>query len=141
MSTTPTRPLPPEVRDKLGKLSAAAVVGTQRRAGRRSGGDRAGVEKQRPRLARSGRADHHTGASSRAAATSGTPDDDSDTVDAEELVDLVTRLRDSGAMLGSRSEEFLDGLLARARRYDAVFLSARQRQWLDDLARRAGVAS
>ena len=53
MSITPARPLPPAVRDKLGKLLPMLSSRPRRRTGRRGGGDRAGAEKPRPRLARS----------------------------------------------------------------------------------------
>jgi hypothetical protein len=62
-------------------------------------------------------------------------------MDAEDLIDTIATLRDSGAWLGPRSDDFLNGLLSRARRYDAVFLSAKQKQWLDDLIRKAGSAA
>jgi hypothetical protein len=140
MSTTPARPLPPEVRDKLGKLLPLLSSNHD--------GERAGAAFAIQRVLKSHGCDLYDLV---AAITTATParepsrrqptEDDSDTMDAKGLVNLITRLRDSGAWLGPRSEQFLDGLLARARRYDAVFLSARQRQWLDDLARRAGVAS
>ena len=104
MSTTPTRPLPPEVRDKLGKL--LPLLSSEH------DGERVGAVAAIERVLKSNdrdlhdlvATDHHTGTSPRAAATAGRRDDDSDTMDAEELVDLVTRLRDSGAWLGSRSE-------------------------------------
>ena len=141
MSTTPTRPLTAELRDKLGKL--LPLLSSEHN------GERVGAVAAIERVLKSNDRDWHDLV---ALITTPAPvrepprrqarrDNDSDTMSAEELVALITKLRDSGAMFGSRSEDFLDGLLARAHRYDAVFLSARQRQWLDDLARRAGVAS
>ena len=141
MSTTPARPLPPEVRDKLGKLLPLLSSNHD--------GERAGAAFAIQRVLKSHGCDLYDLV---AAITTATParepprrqrptEDDSDTMDAKGLVNLITRLRDSGAWLGPRSEQFLDGLLARARCYDAVFLSVKQRQWLDDLARRAGVAA
>jgi hypothetical protein len=53
------------------------------------------------------------------------------------LVDLITKLRDSGAWFGPRSEEFLDSLLRRARAYASAFISAKKQRWLDDLVRKA----
>jgi hypothetical protein len=139
MSTTPVRPLSSEVRDKLGKLLPLL---SPEHTGERTGAV-AAIERV---LKNNGRDWHDLAASIGATEPAREPprrqarqDDDPDTVDAEELIDLITRLRDSGATFGSRSDEFLDGLLARARRYDGVFLSVKQRAWLDDLARRAGV--
>ena len=64
------------------------------------------------------------------------------TMNAGDLIDLIIMVRDSGAWIGSRSEEFLDGLLERAGRFSTVFLSPKQKQWLDDLALKAkGAAS
>jgi hypothetical protein len=63
-------------------------------------------------------------------------------MDAGELIDLIATVRESGARIGSRSEEFLDGLLERAGRFATVYLSPKQKQWLDDLALKAkGTAS
>ena len=142
MSATPARPLPPAVRDKLGKLlpmlssdhdgervgavaaiervlkSKAAIGTTWRRA---SAHQR--LRREPPRLTRI-----DNGAST--------------TMDAGDLIDLITMVRDSGAWIGSRSEEFLDGLLERAGRFAIVYLSPKQKQWLDDLALKAkGAAS
>ena len=140
MSTTPARPLSSEVRDKLGKL--LPLLSSDHN------GERVGAVAAIQRVLKNNDRDwHDLAALLSGAAPTHEPsrrqehhDDDPDTIDAEQLVDLIMRLRDSGAVFGSRSEEFLDGLLARARRYDGVFLSARQRAWLDDLARRAGVS-
>jgi hypothetical protein len=140
MSTTPARPLLSEVRDKLGKL--LPLLSSEHN------GERVGAVAAIERVLKNNDRDWHDLAALLAgtAPTREPPrrqerqDDDPDTMDAGQLVDLITRLRDSGTVFGSRSEEFLDGLLARAGRYDGVFLSARQRAWLDDLARRAGVS-
>ena len=60
----------------------------------------------------------------------------------QELVDLVAALRASGRRFTARSEEFLDSLLERARRFDVVHLSPKQKRWLEDLALKAkGAAS
>ena len=50
-------------------------------------------------------------------------------------------VRDSGAWIGPRSEQFLDGLLERARAYSSVFISPKQQRWLDDLVRKAKEAA
>jgi hypothetical protein len=139
MSTTPARPLPSTVRDRIGKLLPMLSSDHD--------GERAAVARAIGRVLESSGNDWHDlvawiGASAPAREPprrQASQDDDPDNVDAEEMIDLITRLRDSGATFGSRSDEFLDGLLARARRYDGVFLSVKQRAWLDDLARRAGV--
>ena len=60
---------------------------------------------------------------------------------ADDLIDLITMVRDSGAWIGPRSEEFLDGLLERARAYPSVFISPKQQRWLDDLVRKAREAA
>ncbi|XIA62130.1 hypothetical protein ACFIOY_20915 [Bradyrhizobium sp. TZ2] len=70
------------------------------------------------------------------------PDDDTSTrMDADELIDLITTVRDSGARIGPSSEQFLDGLLERAGVYSSVFISAKQQRWLDDLVRKARKAA
>ena len=115
MSTTPARPLPPAVRDKLGKLLPMLSSEPRRRAGRRGGGDRAGAEKQRLRLARSG-GEHRSPAPVREPPRRQAPDDDtSTTMDAGELIDLITTVRDSGVWFGPRSET-IPRRAARARR-------------------------
>ena len=60
---------------------------------------------------------------------------------AEDLIDLITMVRDSGAWIGPSSEQFLDGLLERARVYASVFISPKQQRWLDDLVRKAKEAT
>jgi hypothetical protein len=67
-------------------------------------------------------------------------DGSSATMRAEDLIDLITMIRDSGAGFDPHAEEFLDGLLGRARIYASVFISRKQRCWLDDLVRKAKVA-
>jgi hypothetical protein len=139
MSTTPTRPLPSEVRDRTSKL--LPMLSSDHK------GERVGAVAAIERVLRGANLDWHdlAGLITAPAQAAREPPrqqhepDANDTIDAEELVDLITRLRDSGACFGSRSDEFLDGLLARAQRYDGVFLGTKQRVWLDDLARRAGV--
>jgi hypothetical protein len=57
-----------------------------------------------------------------------------------ELVSLVEALR-AARRFTARSEEFLDGLLERASRFDVVRLSPKQKRWLEDLALKAKGAS
>src|SRR6478735_6120632 len=116
MSTSPTRPLPPAVRDKLGKLLSMLSSDHD--------GERVGAVAAIERTLRSNGCDWHDLAASIAAPAPvreaprrhrQAPDDDtSTTMDAGELIDLIATVRESGARIGSRSEEFLDGLLERA---------------------------
>ncbi len=57
-----------------------------------------------------------------------------------ELIDLIAALREA-RQFTARSEEFLDGLLERADRYDVVHLSPKQKRWLEDLALKAKAAT
>jgi hypothetical protein len=141
MPATPTRPLPPDVRDKLGKL--LPMLSSDHN------GERVGAVAAIERVLKSNDRDWHDLAASIGTTAPGrepprqrAPDDGgSTTIDAGDLIDLIARVRDSGARIGSRSEDFLDGLLARAHRYTAVFVSAKQRRWLDDLIRKAREAA
>ena len=142
MSATPTRPLPPAVRDKLGKLLPMLSSDHD--------GERVGAVRAIERVLKINNRDWHD-----LAASIGTPvparepprrqthdTSASTTMDAGDLIDLITMVCDSGAWVGSRSEEFLDGLLERAGRFPTVYLSAKRKQWLDDLALKAkGTAS
>jgi hypothetical protein len=137
MSITPARPLPPAVRDKLGKLLPMLSSDHD--------GERVGAVAAIDRVLRSNNCDWHD-----LAASIGTPmparepprrhthdNGASTTMNAGDLIDLITMVRDSGAWIGSRSEDFLDGLLERAGRFPTVYLSPKQKQWLDDLALKA----
>ena len=136
-AATPARPLPPVVRDKLGKLLPMLSSDHD--------GERAGAVAAIERVLKSHSRDWHdlaaniaAPAPARAPPRRQAPDDEtSTTICAEDLVDLITTVRDSGAWFGPRSEEFLDGLLERAGRFAAVYLSPKQKQWLDDLALKA----
>jgi hypothetical protein len=144
MSATPARPLPPAVRDKLGRLLPMLSSNHD--------GERVGAVAAIERVLKSNNCDWHDLAASitgpapareppRSRPQSRTTEA-SATMDAGDLIDLITMVRDSGARIGSRSEEFLDGLLERAGRFTTVFLSPKQKQWLDDLALKAkGAAS
>ena len=60
---------------------------------------------------------------------------------ADELIDLIAMVRDSGAWIGPNSEQFLDGLLGRAHAYASIFISPKQQRSLDDLVRKAKEAT
>ncbi len=141
MSTTTARPLPPAVRDKLGKL--LPLLSSEH------DGERAGAAAAIERVLKSNDRDWHDLV---AVVTTAAPvpepprrqspeDDTSTTMDAGELADLITTLRDSGVWLGPRSETFLDGLLERAGTYASVFISPKQQRWLDGLARKVREAA
>ena len=140
-AATPVRPLPPAVRDKLGKL--LPMLSSDHN------GERAGAVAAIERVLKANDRDWHDLAASIVAPAPArepprrkAPDDDaSTTMCADDLVDLITMVRDSGAWLGPRSEAFLDGLLERARIYSSVFISPKQQRWLGDLARKAREAT
>jgi hypothetical protein len=141
MSTTPARPLPPAVRSKLGKLLPMLSSNHD--------GERVGAVAAIERVLRNANLDWHDLSASigAAAAPRREPprrqaDDGAWTaMGAEDLVDLITKMRDSGAWLGPRSEAFLDGLLERTGVYASVLLSPKQKQWLDDLALKTKAAA
>jgi len=142
MSATPARPLPPAVRDKLG--TPLPMLSSDH------DGERVGAVAAIERVLKSNNCDWHDLAASIAAPAAAreplrrhaSDDKSSTTMNAGDLIDLITRVRDSGAWIGSRSEEILDGLRERAGRFAVVYLSPRQKQWLDDLALKAkGAAS
>jgi hypothetical protein len=60
-------------------------------------------------------------------------------IDSDDLVGLIEDIRASGVAFNARSEGFLNSLLGRARDYEEVFLSEKQRRWLANLAAKAGV--
>jgi hypothetical protein len=60
-------------------------------------------------------------------------------MDSDDLVGLIEDIRASGVAFNTRSEGFLNSLLGRARDYEEVFLSEKQRRWLVSLAAKAGV--
>ena len=142
MSETPARPLPPAVRDKLGRLLPMLSSNHD--------GERVGAVAAIERVLKRNNCDWHDLAASIAAPESAREPprqqaaaaENSTAVDAGDLIDLITTVRDSGAWLGPRSEQFLGGLLERAGRFTVVYLSPKQKQWLDDLALKAkGAAS
>jgi hypothetical protein len=136
MGAAPARPLPPAVRDKLGKLLPMLSSSHD--------GERVGAVAAIERVLKNHDRDWHD-----LAATLGgderprayAADDASTAVRAEDLVNLITKIRDSGARFGPRSEDFLDSLLGRARDYAFVFISPKQQRWLDDLVRKATPAT
>jgi len=140
MSAMPARPLPPALRDKLGKL--LPMLSSDR------DGERAAAVAAIERTLKSYDLDWHDLAES-IVATAVTLEPSrsqseigaSTTMCAEDLIDLITWVRGSCIRPGPRSEQFLDGLHERARAYQSVFLSPRQQRWLDDLVRKAGKAA
>ncbi len=54
-----------------------------------------------------------------------------------DLIRLIDELRNSAAALNARSRDFLNSLSERAGRFTVVYLSPKQKQWLDDLALKA----
>ncbi len=141
MSTTPARPLPPAVRDKLGRLLPMLSSNHD--------GERVGAVAAIERVLKSNNCDWHDLAASigspvpvREPPRRQAPDDDtSTTVDAGKLIDLIAAVRASGVWIGPSSEQFLDGLLERAGVYASVFISPKQQRWLNDLVRKAREAA
>jgi hypothetical protein len=139
-AATPTRSLPPAVREKLGKLVPLLSSNHD--------GERVGAVAAIERVLKSNGFDWHdlTGLiTSPAAATPSPPphhpadpqDDLGVSMLDHELVSLVEALR-AARRFTARSEEFLDSMLARAGRFDVVHLSPKQKRWLEDLALKAG---
>jgi hypothetical protein len=140
MSATPVRPLPSAVRDKLGKLLPMLSS--------KHDGERAGAVAAIERVLKNHDRDWHDLAASitaksahRVPPRAQADDAASTTMCAEDLIDLIAKVRDSGVWFGPRSEEFLDSLLGRARAYAFVFISPKQQRWLDDIARKARQAA
>jgi hypothetical protein len=140
MSATPARPLPLTVRDKLGKLLPMLSSDHD--------GERVGAVAAIERVLKNHGRDWHDLAAvlvansvSRERPQPPAADDGTTTMRAEELIDLIATVRNSGVWLGSRSEEFLDNLLQRARNYAFVFISPKQQHGLDDLVRKATPAT
>src|SRR6476619_5374933 len=108
MNATPARSLPPAVRDKLGRLLPMLSSNHN--------GERVGAVAAIERVLKSNNCDWHDLAASIAAPAAAREPlrrhasdyKSSATMDAGDLIDLITRVRDSGAWIGSRSEEFLD---------------------------------
>jgi hypothetical protein len=146
MPTSSTRPLPPAVREKLGKLVPMLSSNQD--------GERVGAVAAIERVLKSAGLDWHdfTGwitAPPPAAPPSPPPrqrrpanseDKLGMSMHDHELVSLVEALRAS-CRFTARSEEFLDSLLERAGRFDVVHLSQKQKRWLEDLALKAKGAS
>src|SRR5258705_13943506 len=110
MSATPARPLPPVVRDKLGKLLPMLSSNHD--------GGRVGAVAAIERVLKSSNRDWHDLAAALGAAApaheSPRPQADSGAsarMRAKDLVSLITAIRDSSAWLGPQSEAFLDGML------------------------------
>jgi hypothetical protein len=140
MSTMPARPLPPALRVKLGKLMP--MLSSDR------DGERAAAVAAIERTLKNHDRDWHDLAASIAATPavrellrSQSEDGASTTMRAEDLIDVITRVRGSGTWRRARTEQFLDGLLERARAHASVFISPKQQRWLDDLVRKAREAA
>jgi hypothetical protein len=145
MSATTARPLPPAVREKLGKLVPMLSSNHD--------GERAAAAAAIERVLRGAGLDWHdftaaiTAPPAAAASPSPPPQRPAESDDDigmsmldHELVALVEALR-AARRFTARSEEFLDSLLERAGRFDVVHLSAKQKRWLEDLALKAKGAS
>lgn len=132
MSSTPTRPLPPAVRDKLAKL--VPLLSSNHN------GERAGALAAIDRVLKSAGLDWHDFTGWLTAPTSAALPPPRTEVEMSmldhELVALIEVLRAS-CRFTPRSEDFLDSLLDRAGRFDVVHLSPKQKRWLDDLVLKA----
>jgi hypothetical protein len=137
-AATPTRPLPTAVRERLGKLVPLLSSNQD--------GERVGAVAAIDRVLKSAGLDWHdfTGWITAPPPQQPRPANSEDELGMSmldhELVSLVEALRASRRFT-ARSEEFLDGLLERARRFDVVHLSPKQKRWLEDLALKAKGAS
>ena len=132
MSGTPPRPLPPSVRERLAKLLLMLSSPHD--------GERIGAVAAIERLLKSAGLDWHDLTRSIVAPQHPTQPDAREPgkhVPGHELADLIAALR-ANCRFNARSEEFLDSLLACARRYATVSLSPKQLAWLEDLMSRAG---
>jgi hypothetical protein len=139
----PVGRLPPVVRDKLAKL--VPMLSSDR------DGERIGAVSAIDRVLKSANLDWHDLAAQITAGPvqeqpqeqpqpqSGPQGHVLDEMDSYDLVDLIESIRESGAEFNERAEGFLNSLLGRASRYDAVFLSPKQKSWLFSLALKAGV--
>jgi hypothetical protein len=140
MRAMPARSLAPPLRDKLGKLLPMLSSDHD--------GERVGAVAAIQRLLKSHGLDWHDLAASIIATPAArepprpqSEDGTSTTMCAEDLIGLIARVRRSGAWLGPRSEQFLDGLLERAHTFPSVFISPKQQRWLDDLVHKARESS
>jgi hypothetical protein len=142
-AATPIRPLPTAVREKLGKLVPLLSSSQD--------GERVGAVAAIERVLKSNGFDWHDLTGLITAPPAATPphrqprpanteDDIGMSMLGHELVSLVEALR-ATRRFTARSEEFLDGLLERAGRFDVVHLSPKQKRWLEDLALKAKGAS
>lgn len=60
-------------------------------------------------------------------------------IDSEQLVEVLDIIEASSTYLSSSSQDFLEGLRARADRYNDVRLSEKQWKWLRDLMEKTGI--
>ena len=120
--------LSPAVRDKLAKL--LPLLSSDR------DGERVGAVAAIDRVLKSEKLDWHDLAAQITAEPAVQMPDE---IDSDDLIDLIEEIRASGFTFSSSSKGFLNSLAGRARIYDAVFLSPKQRHWLATLAAKAGV--
>jgi hypothetical protein len=123
--------LSPVVRDKIAKL--VSLLASDRV------GERVGTVAAIDRVLKSAKLDWHDLAAQITVepveAQKGAPA----AIEADDLVEVIEAIRDSGVNLNTSSEGFLNSLLGRARDYDVVLISVKQQRWLADLAAKAGV--
>ena len=140
-ATTKARPLTPEVREKIGKLLPKLATSFD--------GERVAVVSAIERVLVASGMDWHDFTAAFATPSPPPPpppqppprssydDEESDSMPSRKLIALITTLREM-RRFNRKSEDFLDSMLARAGQYRNVYVSAKQRQWLHDLARQAG---
>ena len=136
MAFLPARPLPAEVRQKLGRL--LPMLGAPH------DGEKLATATAIGRVLASANLDFHdltaailTPAAATRPAQPPPPPPHAD-VTADELVALVEALR-ARRRFDRNSEAFLTSLLDRADRYETVFLTPKMWKWLQDLVVRAGL--
>lgn len=127
------RPLPPEVREKLGKLMPLLASNHD--------GERVGVVAAIERVLRAAGLDWHdlTGAITMPPPTPHSRwagNENGTSVSADEMRQTIAALR-ARRRFNASSEGFLDSMLERADMDDVVLLSPKQCKWMHDLVRRA----
>jgi hypothetical protein len=141
-ATTATKPLPPEVRKRLGQLMPLLSSG--------NAGECAAAAGAIGRLLSAHGLDWHdlTAAVADAPTASQKPPEppprrpppppDTHNLSTEEVRTLVIAIREHHHFLNERSKAFLDGQMARAK-YGRVLFTDKQWAWLQDLTRQAGI--
>jgi hypothetical protein len=156
-STTATRPLPPEVRERIGKLvprlasefegERIATVAAIDRVLKAAGFDwfdfthaivtpasSAAASPQQPRRRPSRPPSQPPPPQSKASRSQAGGADMN--IDAADLRTTIGMMR-GRQRFDAKSEEFLDGMLWRAKNYSAVYVTRKQWKWLCDLAAKA----